>query len=127
MIDFLKFGNGHKFDPKPPFSNHMCHWAPWAHHFQDDPDFEKAMLANMLGFSLEEKARLLRMLTKIKTAHSQLLWAYIRMVDTGKETKFVTPEEYGKPLSMAGAWSGIQQLNKWRKENRLNIKCVDVT
>ena len=92
--DFLhidRFQGPHAFEEKPQFYNHMCHWAPWADHFCDDKDEEKATLACMLGSALIEIDRLCKYLGRTKTAHSQLLWAYVRLVETGKETTFGSP------------------------------------
>lgn len=127
-MDFLQFGNGRKFEPKVDFVNHMSHWAPWADHFKNDPDYDKEVLANMLGYSLEENARLCRRLTHYTKAHAELLFAFVGLVDrlclwcSHKPVKFGEKE----PLSLKGAWVSIQQLNAWRKENKLNIRSVDV-
>ena len=120
--DFLKFGNRHPFD-RDPIVNHQCHWAPWADKFQDY-DGDTGTLANMLGYSLEENQRLRERLNRFTKAHAALLFAFIELVETGKPESFAVEET---PQSIKVAWLSIQQLNDWRRDNKLNIKAVDVT
>lgn len=112
--------NEDDFNPNP-IVNHMIHWKPWAEKFKDDPDHEKRALAQMLGFAHEEKERLCIKGYKTSLAHSILLFAYIGVVETGE----AKPLEEGSD-SLGSAWKDIQMLNQWRKENKLNIKLVDV-
>lgn len=127
MTDFLQYGNGHTFEPEP-ISNHMAHWAPWADHFKDDQDQDKARLANMLGYACEEIDRLRKRGCKQNEARAELLFAYVGLVDRLCLWCSRKPAPFGEkePLSIKGAWVSIGQLNAWRKENKLNIKAVDV-
>jgi len=122
MTDFLKYGNGHAFEAQPQFVNHMCHWAPWADHFQNDADTEKAALANMLGYALEELSRCSERSRKLDKSRCALLWAYIATVEHGSPIPLASSDE---SLSIGSAWASIQTLNRWRKENKLNISFGD--
>lgn len=119
---YLRFGNGSPFDPNPRFCNTMSQWAPWAEHYRNEDD-PTGTLANMLGCALEEIDRLCKRCGKIDKAHAALLWAFIDLVETGVQKPLDDSDE---PESMPNAWASIQLLNKWRAENKLNIKCVDV-
>lgn len=126
---FLRFGNGHPFEPDPRFVNHMCHWAPWAEHYRASEDREKAILAYMLGSSLGENARLLKRANAFDSAYSALLWAFVSLVDRLCPWCARKPVPFGEKdtPSLRNAWASIQQLNEWRKENKLNIKAVDLS
>ena len=128
MTDFLQYGNGRKFEEKVDFVNHQSHWAPWAEHYQNDPNETIATLANMLGYSLEENARLLKRCNAFSKAYTEFLWAYVGLVDRLCLWCSHKPVPFGEtePLSIRGALASIKQLNSWRKENKLNIKAVDV-
>jgi hypothetical protein len=119
---YLRFGNGHAFDPEPGFSNHQCHWAPWAEHYRDAGG-ETGMLANMLGNALEEIDRLLKWGVDYPRKHAALLFAFIEYVETGELEPFPDDEP---PMSPSDALESIKLLNRWRRENTLNIKAVDV-
>lgn len=120
---YLRFGNGHEFDPEPRFYNHMCHWAPWAEHYRDE-EGPIGTLANMLGSALEEIDRLCKLDSNYRVKHAALLWAFIYLVETGEPKPF--PDDLSEPADIPNAWASIQLLAKWRKENKLNIKAVDV-
>lgn len=100
----------------------MCHWAPWAEHFRDH-EGDIGTLANMLGYSLEESDRLCKRLAGFSKAQANLIFAFIDLVETGEAKPFTED----KPTSPAEAWKSIQLLNRWRSENKLNIRLVDVS
>lgn len=118
---YLRFGNGHPFEPHPQFYDFMCHWAPWAEHYRDEHS-PTGVLANMLGSALEEIDRLCKRCGKFQKAHATLLWAFIDLVETG-EPKPLTDDGSGP----RGAWALVELLNEWRSENKLNIRLVDVS
>lgn len=107
------------FNPNPQAENHMCHWKVWADHFKNaEGDIGK--LARMLGYCWEEFDKM-RSDTRKNTAHAELLFAFIKLVETGKPVPFSK-----EVLGIGSAFSNIETLNKWRAENKLNIKQVDV-
>jgi hypothetical protein len=112
-----RFGNKDPFDPNPPFYNHMIHWRPWAEHFMNQ-EGDIQTLALMFASALEEINRLCNTGIKTQKAQSELLFAYIELVETG------VPRPFGD--SSLGPWASLQILNQWRAENKLNIKMVDV-
>lgn len=71
----------------------------------------------------KEIERLRRLLGKYREAHAALLFAFIDLVDTGEPKPFPNEEPAMSPQE---AFESIQLLNKWRAENKLNIKAVDV-
>lgn len=125
--DFLQYGNNHAFDPEPMFFNHQCHWAPWADHYQSH-EGHVGTLAKMLGSSLEENKRLLKRCHQYSDRHVMLFWAFIHTVERLPKffhKRIPVPIEESQ-MSIAGAWKDIQLINKWRAENKLNIKEWDV-
>ncbi len=118
---YLRFGNGHPFEPNPRFYNHMCHWAPWAEHFRREKS-DTGTLANMLGSALEEIERLRKRCGKFQKAQAILMWAFIDLVETG-EVKTLADGDCSTP---AEAFKLVKLINRWRSENKLNIKLVDV-
>ncbi len=120
---YMRFGNGHPFEPEPRFYNHQCHWAPWAEHYRDH-DNPTGTLANMLGSALEENDRVLKRAILFTRAQSALLWAFIDLVETGEAKPFPNEET---PETIPNALALIALLSKWRRENKLNIRAVDVS
>lgn len=109
------------FDPSPRFVNHMCHWGPWANKHKDDSG-EIGTVAQMLYYACEEIDKLRKSGYETSVKHSHLLFAFIHLVETGRQEPFNLKKE---PSSIVAAFSDITLLNKWRKENKLNILEVD--
>lgn len=113
------------FDPNPRFSNHMCHWGPWAKHFENSEDSEKAMLAAMLGAACDEIDEKNRRWNKETLKFTAVFFAFIETCDRlplWARWAIVKPKVDGGSSLFSSAWGSIKQLNKWRAENKYGIK-----
>lgn len=111
-----------EFEQNPRFENHFCHFRPWSEHYKDAPG-ETGTLARMLGYAWDERDKLCNSGVILSKKHAALLFAFIKLVETGKAEPF---DLKNNTNSVFDAWESIQLINEWRSTNKLNIKDVDV-
>lgn len=107
------------FEPDPRFINHMCHWRPWANHFESDADHDKKTLALMLGYAEDEIKRLCKTGVKESIWSGALLYAYVMICERLCFwcRRKVVPVTSGWP-TITGALKYIEILNRWRAEKK---------